>query len=196
MAVVVDWVDRTDLAARVPDFITLAEVAINRKLRGRDQLTVATLTVNAERVSLPADCQQIENAALTTNPERPLKYATPEKANELKASFPAAGVPRYYTLVGRQARFVPVPDATYSARIEYYQSVLPLSVGSPTNWLLQRAPDVYLQATLAQAYKFLRDAEGQADALTSLGVAMEAMRIETEAANCPTTPRMSFRPIS
>lgn len=193
---VIDWLDRTDLSARIPDFITLAETAINRKLRGQDQLVVATLTVSVERVDLPANCREIENATLTTNPEKPLKYVTPEKANDMKASFPAPGAPRFYSIVGKQLRFVPVPDVSYSARIEYYQSVPSLSVGSPTNWLLQRSPDVYLHATLAQAYKFLRDAEGQAIAQTDFNLAMEDMRMETETANMPTTPRMSFRPIS
>lgn len=49
------WLARTDLAANVPDFITLFEAAANRRLRVRQQETSTTLTPTSGSASLPAD---------------------------------------------------------------------------------------------------------------------------------------------
>ena len=54
---VADWLDRDDLTARIPDFITLAEARFNRLLRIRSMETEAEqVTVAGTRsYSLPTD---------------------------------------------------------------------------------------------------------------------------------------------
>lgn len=44
---VASWLHRADLTSQIPDFITLAESKLNRKLRLRAQETTATGTVSA-----------------------------------------------------------------------------------------------------------------------------------------------------
>lgn len=54
-ASVADWLNRADLAAVVPDFISLAEGQMNRRLRVRRMVATASASISAPYESLPAD---------------------------------------------------------------------------------------------------------------------------------------------
>ncbi|MEW9616022.1 hypothetical protein AB3G45_19595 [Shinella sp. S4-D37] len=56
--------------------------------------------------------------------------------------------------------------------LDYYGRFEPLSDENPTNWLLTKFPSVYLHATLARAYRYLRDPEAEAGEKASLGDAL------------------------
>ena len=65
--------------------------------------------------------------------------------------------PDVYTLIGSKIYLGPTPDAVYTLLIDNYQAFAALSDGAPTNWLITNTPDLYLYATLLEAYSFIRD---------------------------------------
>ena len=68
---VANWLNRSDLTSRIPEFIALGEAQLNRILRTRDMLTRASPPTNAQYVALPSDFQEMLNVELTsTDPPR------------------------------------------------------------------------------------------------------------------------------
>ena len=67
---VADWLDRSDLTTRIPDFITLAESRLNRDLRIRPMEVRSTMTTTAgnQYFNLPGGYIQMRNIQLNTNP--------------------------------------------------------------------------------------------------------------------------------
>ena len=55
---VADYLNRADLTAVLPSFVTLAESKFNRELRTRDMLVQAQETSSNQYVSLPTDFLQ------------------------------------------------------------------------------------------------------------------------------------------
>lgn len=112
-------------------------------------------SVSSEYAALPDDFLAMRNFQLNTSPRTRLEYVTPEY---IDAKFPdstATGQPVFYTLVGGQIQFAPVPGGTYTAEMDYYAK-LDLAADS-TNWVLTNAPRTYFYGALAEAYRFLKD---------------------------------------
>ena len=77
---IADWLDRSDLTARIPDFITLAEARLNRDLRIRPMEVRSSMeTTSGQRYfNLPGGYLQMRYMLMNTNPITPLEYITPE----------------------------------------------------------------------------------------------------------------------
>lgn len=158
---------RTDLAAQIPDFITLCEQRLYygdgafEPLRIRFMETVATLsTIGGQPyLPLPSDFLQARSAYLATGPRVPvnnaLEYRSP--AN-LFTSYTTSysGRPKFFTIEGNNIYFGPIPDGVYSISFCYYALPQPLSSTS-TNWLITNAPGVYLYGSLAEAAPYIED---------------------------------------
>jgi len=151
-----DWLNRADLVAVIPTFITLAEAGLNRNVRVRQMIKRATATVVDEFTSLPSDMLDAKN--IQTNGSRvvSLEYVTPDRADKIRRQLPY-GEPRYYTIVGGTLELVPIPTGSTEVEIMYYSKIPSLSATVPTNWLLSSAPDLYLYASLLQSAPYLRD---------------------------------------
>ena len=161
---IADWLDRTDLTSRIPDFIALAEARVNRELRIRAMETRATMSTTAGKryFNLPNRYLQMRNFQLNTNPITPLEYITPEMLDRLYGSN-TTGKPRAYTLIGDEIQYAPIPDTEYTVEMAYYQKFAPLGDGTggtvTSNWLTQNAPDVLLYGALVEAEPFIRNDE-------------------------------------
>lgn len=155
---IANLLNRTDLSTYIPDFITLAESAINARLNVRQMVEIATITVSSEFSAVPADYNGVRTFSLTsTNPPYELKYASPEKIGSMaQKDYPSSGQPVFYSIVGSNFQFLPIPDGTYTARLIYYGAIPPLALNS-TNWLLSAYPGAYLYGSAAQAAPFLID---------------------------------------
>ena len=92
---VADWLDRSDLTSRIPDFIALAEARLNRELRIRPMEVRSTMVTTADQqyFQLPGGYIQMRNMQLNTNPTTPLEYITPEMMDRLYGST-TSGKPR------------------------------------------------------------------------------------------------------
>ena len=161
---VADWLDRSDLTARIPDFITLAEARVNRDLRIRAMEVRSTMTTTAGKqyFNLPTNYIQMRNIQLNTNPVTPLEYITPEMMDRLYGSS-TTGKPRAYTLIGDEIQLSPIPDSTYSLEMAFYEKFSPLGDGTGgsvvSNWLTSNAPDVLLYGSLLEAEPFIKNDE-------------------------------------
>ncbi len=141
---IADWLQRNNLTARIPDFIRLAEARLNRLLRDPDQLVTTTINMTGGMGSLPTDFGQL--VAFGDQGYR-LKQVTP---GEFGSYWAVTGYPSVYTVSGGQLKVLPVGGSA-NTPITYYRSIVPLVNDSDANWLLTRAPDVYLYACLVQA---------------------------------------------
>jgi hypothetical protein len=155
---VADWLNRTDLTAVVPDFISLAEAQIERTLRTRQMIVRATASIDSEYSAVPADFLETKSIKLNTSPVTPLQFESVDALDSMKGTmYLANGKPLYFGIVGGQIRVLPVPDSTYTAELTYYAKLSKLSSTNATNWLLTQAPDVYLYGALMQAAPYLKD---------------------------------------
>lgn len=153
-----DWLNRSDLSATIPDFISLAEAQIERTLRTRQMLVRDDLTFTSQYGSIPADYLESKSLKLTsTNPQTPLSFLTIDAMDEQASHYTASSKPRFFTVVGDQFRVQPTPDNTYTAELTYYAKLAKLSNSVTSNWLLASSPDVYLYGSLLQAAPYLQD---------------------------------------
>lgn len=161
LASVATWLNRSDLTAVIPDFVTLAEGRIARDLRLRKQITTATLTTVAgtPAVTLPSDFLEAENITLSsTSPMGSLSVVTPEYLDRRYPSGYFTGKPQVYAFIADTLVFGPTPDDAYTVRLDYYQRI-PALATTATNWLLTNHPSVYLNACLVEGSAYLMDAE-------------------------------------
>ncbi len=161
---IADWLDRSDLTARIPDFIALAEARLNRELRIRpmEVRSILELIAGQKYFALPGGYLQMRNIQLNTNPTTPLEYVTPEMLDRLYGS-DATSRPRAYSLIGDEIQLSPIPDSTYTLEVAYYEKFTPLGDGTAgtvtTNWLSENAPDVILYGALIEAEPFVKNDE-------------------------------------
>jgi hypothetical protein len=157
---VANWLDRTDLAARVPEFIALAEAQMNRRLRVRQMVTRAEAALAGEFTDAPVDMLEPIQLALELSESdvRLLQYLAPERLLAEKAGGAGAGEPELYSVVGGSLRLLPAPAAAYMGELTYYARI-PALVSNATNWLLSANPDAYLYGALVQAAPYLAEDE-------------------------------------
>ena len=156
-----NWLDRSDLTDRIPEFIALAEARFNRVLRIRDMETVSTAisTVGGTReYSLPTGFVQMKEFHLTTEPITPLSYITPEMMSRMWAGS-TTGKPEVFTIIADNVRLGPSPDAVYTTSMLYYKTFTALSTDNTTSEMLTNNPDVYLYGTLLEAEPFIMNDE-------------------------------------
>ena len=161
---IADWLDRSDLTNRIPDFIALAEARLNRELRIRpmEVRSTMTTTVGQRYFNLPGGYLQMRNFQINTNPITPLEYITPEMLDRLYGSS-TTGKPRAYSLIGDEIQLAPIPDSTYTIEMAFYEKFTPLGDGTSgtvtSNWLTKNAPDVLLYGALIEAEPFIKNDE-------------------------------------
>lgn len=160
-ASVADWLDRSDLTARVPDFIALAEAQVTRRLTKAgpvlDMMGRAAISVNAEFVAVPDDFVGA-NSILLDGAKAPLLFVDAERIDAFKILNPnQSGDPTHFALVGREYQFWPWNSVTIAGAQKYWQRIPALSDAAPTNWLLELHPDAYLYGALSQTAMFLKD---------------------------------------
>jgi len=153
-----DWLNRTDLATAISDFVSLAESQIERQLRTRQMIVRATASIGTEYSAVPADFLETKSLKLNTNPVTALQFDTVDALDTLSnTTYLSSGKPLRFSIVGGQIRVLPIPDGEYTAELVYYAKLAKLSNTNTTNWLLTQAPDVYLYGSLLQAAPYLQD---------------------------------------
>jgi len=156
-----NWLDRSDLTDRIPEFIALAEARFNRVLRIRDMETVSTAISTAagtREYDLPTRFVQMKEFHLSTDPITPLAYITPEMMSRMQAGS-SKSKPQVFTIIADKVRLGPNPDAVYTTSMLYYQAFAALSDSATTNDMLTNNPDVYLYGTLLEAEPFIMNDE-------------------------------------
>ena len=157
-AAVADWLLRTDLTSVIPDFITHAENALRRDPRVR-RLVTTTLPVDAQDESLPTDFVQLESLYLDGDTYfGEIDVVSAGMLGDIERNFGQTGVPMAAAILDQSVmRFAPVPDATYTFKMTYWETVPHLSGSLLSNWLLDDHSDIYLYASLIESAPYLRD---------------------------------------
>lgn len=160
-SVVADWLNRTDLTARIPDFIALTEAEIRRRLRRK---TIrATIDIIVGETGLLAEIAELRSIALTSGQpyqDKPLDVTTWEVVAEHRASRGGvAGRPVMAAVYADAIVVSPEPDQTYTANVVYFQKLVSLSGEAPVNATLLESPDLYLYGALKHSAAFLQHDE-------------------------------------
>jgi hypothetical protein len=154
-----NWLNRDDLnTTEIPEAIALFERRAQRTVFSPEREIAADLTVDSEEESLPSDLWGLRAIHLNTDPKTVLE---PMTLAELRNTYSASttGQPQNYAIRGEKIIFGPAPDATYTAKLSYIQTIPALSGSQTTNWLLTDHPDLYLHGSLHSLHLLLGDEE-------------------------------------
>ena len=154
-----DWLNRSDLTARIPTFIQLAEAEMKRRLRYR--IVRASLSITGRVVAIPATVSVLQSANIVSSSpsrDRPLTVGTVTQLSEFAARFGTTTArPQMVAVAGAELLFAPAPDQTYTAEITYTAKLTALSTTNTVNDELTTAPDLYLFGALKNAEPFLEN---------------------------------------
>lgn len=152
---VASWLHRTDLAAQIVDFISLAEDEINTDMRLRlmESDESLTLLINTRTIALPT--RFIEPIKLeltfTGRQNEELTYLTPSQMNP-DPSTGAKYQPEFYTINGANIEFRNSADQSYGVTFRMLKGFD--LANTSTNSLLSAYPGLYLYGALLQASAF------------------------------------------
>jgi len=179
-----NWLDRTDLGARIPEFIELAEANFNRVIRQPDMIAKNDSFAIASRyTTLPSDTLEIVRIVIDLTPVIVLEYMTPEEISERRIVMNATGKPYYFTTVGgstNQLEVLPSPDSSYTSSIVYYTRIAALTDSATSNWLLAAHPDIYLFGALVEAEPYLKNDERMPMWTARLDKALNDLKLQGE----------------
>lgn len=159
-----EYSGRNDIAHLFPRFVGLAELKLNRVLRVSDMEATAAISVVDGDGPLPVDF--LEARLVRTASGQPIRAIALQQLVDSGST--GAGAPLGYAVVSN--RIKPFPAGSYGLTMTYYRKIPPLSAASPTNWLLEKAPDVYLYGLAEEIAIWERDA-GKAGAAQQLKMA-------------------------
>lgn len=181
------WLNRSDLAERIPGFIELAEADMRRDLRVNTVREALTLDSNA--VSLPAACEELRSVRFNTSSlQHSLDGRSAAALSALRVT--GSGQPHYYAVVNNVLMLDIDPDSDYTAEIVYFEKLVALSAEAPTNSTLLNSPDIYLYGALIHSAPYLEHDERLPlwQSLFDRAVAKENIRREnSEMGSAPTS---------
>lgn len=180
------WLNREDLAAQIPDFITMAEARFNRELRVNAMVQRDYTVATTGYVTLPDDWLQHISIIITdpSNSYSALTYIPVEEYYDLKNDG-MTGNPRYYTIIDNNIAMLPEPGSNVTLEIVYYGKIAALSESNTANWLLTRSPDLYLYCALIQAEAYLQNDERVPLWAAGVDKVISDMKMESERAKRP-----------
>jgi hypothetical protein len=150
-----NWLTRSDLTSQIPDFITIGEAEIFRKLRIREMETAFSTAISSGVIALPTGYKELKFAYINTSPVARL---TRKAASWIYEKYPfrsAYGQPAFIAREGSNFIFGPYPDSTYTVSGVYYKNLGPLS--SSAHAVFTNNPDLYLYATLVAAEPYIKN---------------------------------------
>jgi len=154
-AAIAAWLDRSDLTARIPDFIQLAETKIFRAMRcpGNEQwVTYPASSANVQTFQIPNDF--IEAKVLMYG-ARPLTRISDLKYLTLLAASDAGGTPQFFTRIKDQIYLYPAADFEADIHLIFYETQGPMVLDTDYTRALLFAPDLYLYGALTAAQAYL-----------------------------------------
>ena len=149
-ASIADWLNRSDLSAQIPDFLTLAQLKINRRLSIVEQEILTEITPVAQSTTLPVGTKFV--ISVSDSKGRPIEAVS---MSELLDYAPECGAVTRYSVSGDNIYFAPTPESTSTETYSVlYSADKDLNGGDNGPVLLQ---DIYLNAALHEAYVYLKD---------------------------------------
>jgi hypothetical protein len=158
LTAVMEEMDDTSIEDRIPGFIQRAEAMFNRRLYSLDAETTATASTvaNTAYVSLPTGYKGMISVRI--GDYEPLQYLSPDDFQRRWHESTAA-VPENWSIINGLCYLGPTPDDVYTVNFNCFRTLTALSATNTSNWLLEKHPDVYFDATLAFAERDDRNME-------------------------------------
>lgn len=157
-AVIQDYLDRSDLASQLTDFMTLAENRIYRDLRVSAMETALSATISSGTIAAPTGYLEMKYAYINTSPTSPLQR---KDLSYIYTNYPtrsADGKPVYYAREGANFIFGPFPNSNYAVAGIFYKKLTALS-GTNTNFITADIPEALIFGALVEAEPFLQNDE-------------------------------------
>lgn len=154
---IANWLNRSDLTARIPEFIALAEPDIFDSLKTLALETRADITVNARYISVPSGFSSPIRLHLDVSPIHKVEFVAVDQINDFYNS--GSAKPDYYTVIGSEFEFNRTPDSSYTGKLVYIARPTALSDANTTNTFLANYPNIYMYGALLQAEPFLGNDE-------------------------------------
>lgn len=150
-----NWMHRTDLSARVPEFIQMGEAVLNRKLRTVDMETRATITTGTTSrfIGLPTGFLEMRSMFIQ-DPAKELFYLNPGSLRDRIVSETDTAEPEFFTIKD-EIELDCIPSTALTIE-QHYLKKYDIATDS-TNWLLTNYPELYLHAALASAAFYVID---------------------------------------
>lgn len=152
-----NWLDDSDLANYLDDFISLGEEKINSDLRVREMQSreTALLKTDSRFLAYPTDYLEMLRFRLNTSPVSTLTFTNRGGIDSRHNTQP--GKPKWFTDVDGQLEFERIADQAYTGEMVFYKKVSALSASNTTNDILTNYPGVYLFACISEADDFVSD---------------------------------------
>ena len=110
---IADFLNRDDLTAVIPDFITLAEAQIYRDIRHYEMENRATAQLDSQYLARPSDWLETIRIHLTNSGTRNLQLLSgASMADKRQGVENATGEPKFYRHAERAFEVFPTPDGT------------------------------------------------------------------------------------
>lgn len=157
---VIKYSERSDtgFVDQIPMLIGIAEKLIISEVKTLWEINSSTISVSAGTSTLNKPVRWRETVSMKINGQ-PLLHRSPEYVSQYQVES-SQGIPQFYSDVSySQWSIAPVPNATYSIDVLYYNQVTPLDVSNQTNLITQVAPQAMLYGTLLQAQGYLKNPE-------------------------------------
>ena len=144
---IVDRMNDSAMEALAPEFIQFSEAMFNSRLSNLDAEGTATIDTD-DTIPLPTDYKELRSVHL--DDYGPLEQLSPDDFQTRWADDSEAQ-PENYAIFGGVIHLGPRPDDTYTVTMTYVRTLTGLDASNTTNWLLEKRPDLYLYAALAEA---------------------------------------------
>ena len=155
---IAEFLNRDDLAAKIPDFIVLAEAQMNAELRHWRMEKRATASLDSQYTAVPDDFIQPVRFSITGAQISSLSQTDSKTITDLRtANNNPSGRPTEYSILDGSIEVYPTPDATYTLELLYYEKLDALNSGNPTNWVLTTYPNAYLYGSLLHSAPYLME---------------------------------------
>ena len=154
---VTNFLHRADLAAVIPDFITLCESRINNDLRHRAMETQTASTIASGVIAVPTNYIELKDAYVSsTSPYVNLDRKTAEWVYENYPNRTAGGdTPKFIAREGSNFIFGPFPTDGQVVTLTFYNRFAPLSTS--VNSVFTAYPGLWLYGALLEASPYLKN---------------------------------------
>jgi len=158
-ASIADFLNRDDLTAVIPDFISLAEAQINRDVRHwkMEARSSGQQSSGDEYMQIPSDWVETIRLHLTGTGTSVVNLVSRDSMADKRAGQEdTTGTPIMYTHADGQFQLYPTPSNDTDFELLYYQKI-PSLISNSDNWLLLDSPDVYLYGALLHSAPYLAE---------------------------------------
>ena len=154
-AAIADFLNRDDLSAVVPTFISLAEADMSRQIKHWLNEKRVSTSLNEPYEFLPDDW--LETIRFEHEDGTEIRLVSSVDMADLQTGRTALGKPTSYLVTAGQIKLHPAPSGEFPAFLTYSARVPALSDESPTNWILTNHPDIMLYGALVHSAPYLKD---------------------------------------